>query len=89
MAPGQPSPSEPNPSSVVHEVSAIELEPPTPDYTDPTIHILKATSRERETVTHQFDRLVSGQEAETGEAPPPYGATTPSIHPNNPHPLRV
>ena len=91
MVPGQSSSSssEPNPSSVVHEVSAIELEPPTPEYTTPAVHIFRATSREREVLTHQFERLVAGQETETGEAPPPYKVATSSTHVNNLHPLRV
>ena len=89
MAPGQSPSSEPNPSTVVHEVSAIELEPPTPEYTTPTVHVLRATSREREVLTHQFERLVTGQEAETGEAPPPYKVATSSIRVTDPHLLRV
>ena len=86
---GQASPSEPEPSSIAHEVSAIELEHSTSEHATPTVHIPRAASREREVLTHQFERLVAGQEAETGEAPPCYEAAISTVHLDIPHPPRV
>ena len=87
--PGQPASSEPGSSSVVHEVSAIEVEPPTPDHSASTDHSTRTASRERERLTLQFERLVAGQEAETGESPPSYNAATSPAHPDNLHVLRI
>jgi len=83
--PGRSLSSEPGPSNTVHEVSAIELEPPTPEYTVPTNNASRTASSERERFSRQFERLISGQEAETGELPPSYGVATSPVHVNHPH----
>lgn len=86
-APGQPSSSASGPSNIVHEVSAIELEPPASEY--PAGQTSRAASREGEQLARQFERLVSGQETETGESPPSYKAVVSPVHVNRSQTLRA
>jgi len=88
-APGQSSSSEAGPFTATDEVSAVELEPSTPEYAVPTDHAIRSTLGEREQLTRQFERLISGQEAETGEPPPSYKVATSLLHVNHSHTLRA
>ena len=85
----QTQPSGSGPSATVHEVSVTELESSTPEHATPTVQVSRAASREREQLTRQFERLIAGQEAETGEAPPSYTAATSPAHVNHSHLLHV
>jgi hypothetical protein len=74
--PGQQPSSEAGPSSTVREVSATEPERSTWERATPTDPAQKDTMKDGERVTFEFERLVTGQEADTGEPPPSYKATT-------------
>ncbi|KAF9783668.1 hypothetical protein BJ322DRAFT_1196431 [Thelephora terrestris] len=64
------SSSKPGPSSIVRKVLTAEHDAPTPEYVAPTDPTQRITLEGREQLTLQFERLVTGQEAETGEPPP-------------------
>lgn len=86
---GQPSfsESESGPSHIVREVSSpIERESPIPKYSASKSPTQKAPLTEREQLTLQFERLLTGQEAETGQPPPSYRVSTP-VHTHSPHVL--
>ncbi|KAF9643117.1 hypothetical protein BDM02DRAFT_3132643 [Thelephora ganbajun] len=88
-APTQSSSPESGPLSIIHEVSAVELEPPIPEYAAPTDHVLRTASREREQLTHQFERFITSQELENRELPPSYKVATSPVHVNHSHVLHA
>ncbi|KAF9777874.1 hypothetical protein BJ322DRAFT_1176291 [Thelephora terrestris] len=88
-SPGESSSSKPGPSSIVREVLTAEHDAPTPEYVAPTDPTQRITLEEREQLTLQFERLVTGQEAETGEPPPCYQATAPPVHAGRHHALHA
>ena len=77
---GQPPSFEAGFPNTVPEVPATDLEPAKMDPAQ------RAAIKEREQLTHLFERLIAGQETETGESPPPYEAAAPSVRAHNPHP---
>jgi hypothetical protein len=81
--PGQPPPSEPGPLNTIREVSARMSTPPTPEC--PTDHDFRTASIEREQLARQFERLIAGQETETGEPPPSYKVVESPVHSHTLH----
>jgi len=86
---GRASSSESGPLNIIHEVSAIDLESPTPEYAVSADSTFRTASREREQLTRQFEQLVTGQVTETGEPPPPYKASTSPVLVNHPQTLHT
>ena len=66
-----------------------EHEAPTPEYVALMDPSQKMSLEEREQLTLQFERLSTGQEADTGEPPPSYKVTAPPVHVGRHHAFHV
>lgn len=76
--PDQSSSSRAGPSSIVLEVPVTEFGH-TSECATPMNPAQRAAIKEGERLTNQFERLITGQETETGESPPSYNVATPSV----------